>query len=128
MTLWEYYSLLAESLDAEELETFHLAQITNIGFNSDPKKLGRKWKWSTPDKAGTAKISPSDVAKSIVAFAISMGGDPSRGGNVEEYARATGRIVAYQHPSGGLFDKKGRSVEKTDNTLIVKMPEEMVKH
>jgi hypothetical protein len=90
-----------------------------------PKKLRRSWKWATPDKAGTASIDPTDVGKSIIAFAASLtGGDLRASGSAEEYARATGRVIAYRDKTGRLFNKEGQPVEKTDRTMVVNLPEE----
>lgn len=114
--------MLAIALDAEELDDYNQAILTSIGFNST-KKSFKRWKWSSPDKAGTIPISltgKDGIAESVAAFALMHGGNiqPSAGGG-EQWAKATGRTIAYLTDDGQLIDKEGVPVEKADVILPI---------
>lgn len=40
---------------------------------------------------------------------------------IRELARVTGKVVAYQTPDNKLIDGDGKTVEKTPNTIIVRI-------
>jgi hypothetical protein len=113
--LGEYYCLLAESLDAEELDEYH-----NYLLAGGETK---KWKWSSPDKAGTVVRGSSkadavtekmmDITKQV--FKV----DPDQlklRGRAEEWAEATERRILFLNPDGFVFDRTGTLVKEYDKT------------
>jgi len=118
--LWEYYCLLAEALDAEELEEYNEAVLTAIAFHN-PKKL-KNWKWASADKAGTVRTGRQGVAETIANVVWEhTKGDIRPTGQAEEFARVTGRPLAYMDKAGNLFDAEGNPTERTPLTIIVRM-------
>jgi hypothetical protein len=131
--LWEkfdlprYYVLLAEALDAEELEDYDRHRnIVNIALaHHAPKKLP-KWKWSSIDQAGTkafdsvtGKMTMTDAFAGLLGKA---GGQVSKG-SVDEYQRATGKPVAYRAPDGRIVDIEGNPVHRTPEHIILRLPQ-----
>lgn len=111
--------MLAVALDAEELEEYNMATIMAIAFNR-PKTL-KTWKWGSPDHAGTkpvyTSIRPAEAMVNLAATLLK--GDISPSGSGEEWARVTGRTVAYLTEAGELVDAEGNPADKTELTIIL---------
>lgn len=118
--IFTYYCLLAEALDAEELEEYNHAAMTAIAFHK-PGKIN-KWKWSSPDRAGTKPSGTQEITNSIAGFVVKQtGGRVEANGSAEEFARVTGRPLAYVDEAGNLFDSLGNPTEKTPSTIVIPM-------
>lgn len=115
LTLFEYYCLLAESLDAEELEDHNTASLVAIGVNN-PKAI-KKWKWALPDKAGTRPGAGPGSAL-VNAATLLSGGKMKASGKMQEFANATGRPFAYRMQDGSLVDVDGNTVKQTPEMVI----------
>lgn len=83
-TLAEYYCMLALSLDSDELARYEWW----VNSQQDPKKF----KWSSPDKAGTQKAG--GVMQNLLNLAGKFGKNIPKG-SAHEYAKATGKTVIY---------------------------------
>lgn len=121
--------MLAESLDAEELDSYNYAVLTAIAFNN-PKQL-RKWKWSSNDRAGTSSRGPDAVQNKLIEFGKEVfkrnidvekiNRNPTR---AMEFARITGRKILFMNPDGFLFDEAAQVVKDYANdgsAVIVKV-------
>lgn len=118
--LYEYWCLLAEAMDADELEDFNLAHMVYIGVN-DPKRL-KKWKWSSPDRAGTRPlaINPAASVTRFLTKDLRMNLKPT--GSGLEYARATGREVVYADEEGHLFDDQlNPLIERPKDAVVLRL-------
>jgi hypothetical protein len=63
-----------------------------------------------------------NIANNILNFAAKFtGGKFEPNGSAEEYAKATGRKVAYLSSDGRLFDKDGNPVVRDELTTVVRM-------
>lgn len=97
-----FWCYLAEALDAEELNDYRDA-IMQGG-----KQAKKKWKWATPDHAGTKPVAmgKKDVRKSLEDFVTAFTGRRAeKGGSIDEYAKVRGLDVVYQDEEGNLYDK-----------------------
>lgn len=115
LTWFEYTVLLLHSLDAEEQRDYTLATMMAIGFHNPKhiKKLWRDHKRSTVRRGG-------NVAESIATFALQhSGGQIQATGQVESFANATGRPIAYRLSDGQIVDKDGKPVIRTPETIVV---------
>lgn len=108
LTLYEFYPLLAESLDAEELDDYNLATMVAIGVN-DPKRL-KKWNWASSDRAGTRSSISGNPFATLAQFAAA-GGDLSAKSDPFAFAKHTGRRIVFFDAEGNHFDEAGESVE-----------------
>lgn len=102
---------MAESLDAEELEAYEKYLLAG----GDK----RKWKWSSPDKAGTEiyrkafeRVTETLIQFGREVFKIDITSMPK--GRSREYARATGRKLLLMNPDGILFDELGQVTTEFD--------------
>jgi len=123
--LGDYYCLLAEALDAEELDDYKSYLLAG----GDKKK----WKWQSPDKAGTVPIirgkdsvveSMSNIAKNVFNVDISSRSDVrKRKGSGREFAEVTGRPWVMMNPDGVFFDKNVNVITPPfdDGTVIIKI-------
>ena len=91
-------------MDAEEWRQYEWW----VNSQQDPKKF----KWSSPDKAGTNKAS-NPVAKMFEM--VRQQGDKVKKGNPEEFARVTGKDLIY-------IDLRTRLYYKEDGTLTTYDP------
>lgn len=122
--LGSYLCLLAESLDAEELDNYNYAVMTAIAFNN-PKQL-KKWQWSSKDKAGTAARGVDQVQNQLINFGKEVfkrnidvekvNRNPTR---AMEFARITGRRILFMNPDGFLFDEAAQVVKDYDPQSLV---------
>jgi len=100
--------MLAEALDAEELDDYRFVALTH------GKDAIKKWKWQTPDHAGTKSIETGEnVYKSLTDFAraISGGGPLRKTGTVGEYASVRGLRKVYRQTDGTLTDEGGNAID-----------------
>lgn len=109
--------MLAESLDAQELDDFHAYLLAGGDKN--------KWRWSSPDKAGTAGSSenaPKDSLLGMKELLKRKGGAVLSGSGIE-FARATGRPIILMNPDGVYFDESVEIVQPPfrPDTIIVKV-------
>lgn len=123
LSLYEYYILLSESIDAEEDADLNFATLVAIGVN-DPKRLNR-WRRDSKNRNG-GYIQGDTPFHSIAAFATSIAGSLKANGDAIDFARATGRSVAYMDKQGNLFDESGSPTERTPLTIIIRMDSELV--
>ena len=124
---FDYLCLLAEALDAEELEDldrYNEVVNTALAFHR-PKKI-KKHKWTSIDKAGTEPIfeGQGGVGLGILNFVAAHGGLDEKGdirvnGDVNDFESATGRQLIYPDGKGGYIDKAGNPVRRTRNTILV---------
>lgn len=121
--MYEYYVLLSESIEAEEDADLNFATLVAIGVN-DPKRLNR-WRRASKNRDGSF-IQEDTPFHSIAAFAASIAGSLKANGDAIDFARATGRPVAYMDATGDLFDESGSPVERTPLTIIIRMDSELV--
>jgi hypothetical protein len=99
----EYTCLLAEAMDAEELERYYWW----INSQQDPKK----WRWSSPDKAGTEPILPV-YQQSLDLAPLFIGNITyeERHNKAIDFAKATGRPIVYMTPDKAYYDESGNQV------------------
>jgi hypothetical protein len=87
------------------------------------KSAAKKWKWQTPDHAGTREvgIGGEGVKRTLEGFARAfMKGAPLKPtGSWAEYARVTGRKVIFKAEDGTLFDEQGNIVEAPKGAIFV---------
>ncbi len=131
LSLAEYLCLLSEAFDAEEIEdlkTHNLAVATAIAFHA-PKKI-KKWRWQTPDRAGTRSVGgQKEVAVGLAAMVLSVNKDVLKKGKLEashpslimERAKATGRPLVWMDSNYNYFDKDGNPTERDKLALVIKM-------
>jgi len=116
-----FWCYLAESLDAEELRDYRDALLAG---GKDAKK---KWKWATPDHAGTKPVAiggQKNVKQSIVRFATMLSGGPLKAsGNIEEYAKVRNMPLVYQDADGDLFDEHGKPIPSRPGQVFVPLKE-----
>ena len=92
---------MVEALDAHELKQRDLAVAVGIAFHK-PKQI-KRWKFASPDKAGT-RPKAKNALQAMLGFATQlMGGKLEPSGSAEERAMATGRVVAYEADDGQLY-------------------------
>ncbi len=121
----EYICILAESLDAEEIEELQSHnQIVGVATAfHQPKKL-KKWEWSSPDRAGTRGLGKQNVATGLASFALQIAEGKIQAGpstHLIERAKATGRRVIYQTPDMQYFDEQGTPTERQSLDLIIQI-------
>lgn len=117
ITLWEYYCMLAEAAEARRDEDFSQAQISAIAYHN-PKYL-KRWQRDIK-KQRQVGVGKEAMANSLVSFAMAAaGGDMRPTGNAIEFARATGRPIAYQQLDGSLLDEAGNPTERNALTIII---------
>lgn len=109
----QYFCLLAEALDAEELEAYE--KYLYAGGDK------RKWKWSSPDKAGTEiyRKASDRVTDSLLQFGqqvFKMDVTNMPRGRSREFAKHTGRRLVLMNPDGVLFDETGQRLQDFDST------------
>ena len=120
--------MLAEALDADELESYERYLLAG----GDKKK----WKWSSPDKAGTQKLATNanSVEKTLRKAAIDVFGianlenykkslNETRPHRAKEFAEITGRPWILMNPDGVYFDRNANVLTPpfADGTLIIKI-------
>lgn len=127
----DFYCLLAESLDAEELEDYNYAVLTAIAFNS-PKQI-KNWKWQSIDKAGTVSYDYSPKAKvDVIAdklkefgkqvFKFNVDSAKSNPTRAMEFAKITGRDIIFMNPDGILFNENAEPLkEYKGNGIIIRL-------
>lgn len=109
--------MLAEAAEARREEDFSQAQISAIAYHN-PKYL-KRWQRDIK-KQQQAGVGKEAVANSLVGLAMAAaGGDMRPNGNAVEFARATGRPIAYQQLDGSLLDEAGRPIERNALTIII---------
>lgn len=90
----------------------------------------KKWKWSSPDKAGTQsskKVGADGIAENMMTFAkevFKVDIDTiKRRTKAEEWATATGRRLLYMNPDGFLLNDKAEVVKDYDrnNDVVIKI-------
>lgn len=111
-----FWCYLAEALDAEELNDYRDA-IMQGG-----KKARQKWKWATPDHAGTRSIATrnKDVRGSLMQIATAMTGKkPKPTGTIEEYAKIRNLPMIYRDEEGNYFDGEGNPVESKPGFVFI---------
>jgi hypothetical protein len=112
LNLYEYYVLLAEALDAQELDDHRVASLQAIAFHN-PKGV-KRWKWSSPDKAGTKSTHSSNPFAAMAAFAMQQtGGVLKKMSDPSMYADATGQTLLFVDNKGNHFDRQGKPAFKT---------------
>lgn len=126
LTFEQYYCLLAVALDADELEQYHTAVLYH------GKEAAKKWKWASPDKAGTVpsmaqlrrENSPL-VDKQQEALALNyfnafgqMVGD-NASGDMSSFEQATGRTLVYRQADGSIVDKNGFLIRDITPDMLV---------
>ena len=120
----DYYCLLSIALDREELEDF--TQVRRI-HGSDAVK---KWKWQSPDQAGTKRISQKGTSayQSPVSGLINITKKimkvtelkPMGGNGAELFAQGTGRPIGYfKKDRITIVNKKGKVIDRTRDMLLV---------
>lgn len=118
--------MLAEALDADELESYERYLLA--GGES------KKWKWSSPDKAGTVKVTKrkqNNIQDALTEFSKKvLKVDPNkikqnntRPNRAKEFAIITGRDWIYMNPDGVYFDKEVNVIKPPfePGTLIIKI-------
>jgi hypothetical protein len=111
-----FWCYLAESLDAEELRDYRDAILQG------GKKAKQKWKWATPDHAGTKPVATrdKDVRKTLGDFAMALTGKrPEKAGSIDEYAKVRGMNVVYQDEEGNLYDENYDRIESTSGLIFI---------
>lgn len=111
-----FFVYLAESLDAEELGDYK-AVVLQGG-----KKAAKKWKWATPDRAGTRPIGTKkkDVRTTMLNFAQALTKKPvQQSGTVSEYAKHTGSKRVYQDEDGNLYDANMNLIESDAGLVFI---------
>ena len=123
LSMTEYYCLLAEALDAEELEPYSSMVNMATAFH-DPKRL-RNYKWQSPDKAGTLPLYYGDsadvAARTVVGAALKGGATKPKKAKIEhllEYAKRSGKTVVYQMEDGRFKDEEGNIIVKKVQGVI----------
>ena len=97
-------------MDADEIEDYK----NYIYAHGDPKK----WKWSSPDKAGTAE--QVDPGQKIIAFARSQGQRLEMSmTKAKEYARVTGREMVYQDADLTVYNDSGEVIKFNPTTMVL---------
>lgn len=107
--------MLAKAMDYDELERYEKW----ISMGNKPTKF----KWSSPDKAGTEPLPPKSSlmgeeydkrigSSSSEIFALGQGVSA-----IERIAVAQGREVVYIHPDGKTTNKAGNEIERTPDHL-----------
>lgn len=119
--LFEYWCLLAEALDAEELEEYNEVALNAIAFH-DPKRL-KKWKWQSHDHAGTKNVSQNPAASLMEMVYVATAGDIRPMGNIYEYAQTSGREIVYRTREGTYVNKDGQPIERQPGMLVVPFSE-----
>jgi hypothetical protein len=116
----DFWCYLAEALDAEELADYREVVLQG------GKKAARKWKWATPDHAGT-RPTGEGAKKSLLAFAQALTKGPlKKTGAYEEYMRATGRPVVYKTEDGKIVDENGKPIEVPKGTIFMPLKSDKV--
>jgi len=110
-----FWCYLAEALDAEELIDY---RETLLAGGKEAKK---KWKWATPDHAGTRAVvtRKEDVRASLSDFATMMGMRMQKTGNIDEYARIRGAQEVYRDGAGKLYDRNMNPIESETGLVFV---------
>ncbi len=120
--------MLAEAFDAEELEDLDRHNRTieaAIAFHA-PKKI-KKWKWRSPDKAGTLILGEGKkaVASGLAVMALQLGKgkiDAGPSSFIYERARVTGRRIIFMDPvTLEHFNEDGSPTAREPLDLIIKM-------
>lgn len=118
---------MAVALDKEELEHYNFAALTH------GKEAVKKWKWSSPDKAGTqitpdratranpGNISTNPLLENTIRSFMSQIDNDTRLQRAREYAATKGRPIGYQTPDGKLIDGDGKVIPKTPDLFVVKL-------
>lgn len=106
----DFFCYLAVALDADELDSFERFRLAG----GDAKK----WKWATPDHAGTRKVitKKSDVFQTVMGLVNKMGG--AQRGSIDEVARARGLPVVYKTADGKIVDSSGNPVDSKGMVFI----------
>lgn len=115
--------MLAEALDAEELEHYHTASLYH------GKEVAKKWKWASKDKAGTEQLPEvqrrsSDIVNNpmtevIIKQYLGDIDNDERLRRARDFCRSTGKQIAYRTPDGQIIDGDGKIIEKTPDLFIV---------
>lgn len=120
MEVGDYFCYLAEALDAEELEDYRDALLTG------GKEAAKKWKWATPDHAGTraVAIKKQDVRSAIINFAEKIAGGPlNKAGTISEIAMLKGKTMVYRDEHGNIIDEQGNPVEVPKGMVFIPVEE-----
>jgi hypothetical protein len=97
------------ALDADEIERYW--QYLLAGGDK------KKWRWSSADQAGTRALS--NPSTTVVAMARAAGALNGPRGSALEFARATGRPIAYRDRDGNFIDEHNRPVEIQPGFTVV---------
>lgn len=122
---FEYVILLAEALDAEELADYNFAVLTAIAFNA-PKQI-KKWKWQSPDRAGTRETGTKPAAEGLAKMALSLSGGKLQGANelalqrAFERARSSGRPLIFMDNDGNYYTPDWQPAERTRNSIVIRV-------
>ena len=112
----KFWCCLAEALDAEELQDYRDAVAMG------GKKAAKKWKWATPDHAGTRPVLSGKKAAqaSMIDFAAMLsGGKVKKSGDIGEYAKVRQLQRVWQDEEGNLFDQDGNPIESDPGLVFV---------
>lgn len=128
MELGDYYCMLAEALDTDELESYERYLLAG----GDKKK----WKWSSPDKAGTQPLNKGvdgvfdtmkkaafDLFKISDLEQVKKSANAARPHRAKEFAEITGRPWILMNPDGVYFDRDANVLTPPfeDGTFIIKI-------
>ena len=108
MEVGDFFCYLAEALDAEELEDYREALMAG------GKEAKKKWKWSTPDHAGTRAMGGGrqDVRQSMMNMAQALTKGPvKKTGNISEIANLLGKKMVFRTEDGNYYDEDGNPVD-----------------
>lgn len=89
------------------------------------KDVKKKWKWQTPDHAGTRPLvkSGEDIRHSMLDFAAVLTGKaPQKTGSIEEIAKVKGLPMVYRDENGNIFDEHGARVESKRGLVFIPLP------
>lgn len=111
--------MLAIALDAEELEDYNFASLVGVAVNN-PKQL-KRWKWQSPDHAGTKPMR--DPTNIVFDLAMQMTGGKlgNAAGSAESFEKATGRIIGFMDDEGHVFNRHGKEISKEEADMILPM-------
>lgn len=124
--LGEYFCLLAEALDADELDSYQ--QFLLAGGDK------RKWKWQSRDKAGTVYIGTGNTTDDVVdkmksiantVFKLDLNNldKGHKKGSGRQFAEITGRPWIMMNPDGVYFDRDATIIQPPfePGTIIIKI-------
>lgn len=112
----EYWCFLAESMDAEELQRYY-----DFCLRASKKDM-KKWKWQTPDHAGTRVVEAKkgQARATLLGFVEKLTRSKAKPtGSVDEIAKLRGLPKVYRDEQGNLFDEQGKSVESKAGLIFV---------